>query len=146
MKHILLLFIIVICGCDSPMNNRVNENNTKTTKATTLTFTDRKLRVEAEWTYGPFGSIQKNNHLLVILKNEQGEPESLPSPLTLNFYATMPSMGHPMEDAGFFEEIDKGIYINKTIRYNMPGDWKNELWIMDENYNVLEKVEWLEFF
>ena len=40
----------------------------------------------------------------------------------------------------------KTVYLNKTIRYNMPGDWKNELWIIDDQLNIQDKVEWNEFF
>lgn len=58
----------------------------------------------------------------------------------------MPSMGHPMDDAGYFESLGDGLYINRTIRYNMPGDWKNELWILDQDLNIQEKVQWDEFF
>lgn len=82
--------------------------------------------------------------MVFLYKN--GNLHSLPEGQTLEFYATMPSMGHPMEDAGFFEEIDQGVYVNKAIRYNMSGDWKNELWIMDENLNILDRLQWLIYF
>ena len=83
---------------------------------------------------------------MVIVRNREGALASLPQGLTLNFYSTMPSMGHPMEDAGYFEKLGVGIYLNSSISYNMSGDWRNELWIMDSDYNIKDKVIWEEFF
>lgn len=147
MKSLLFIFIfaLVLVGCDSPMNNRV-ENSSATFKTQALTFSSNGIRAEAQWLAGPYGNISQTNQLLVILKDAAGNPVSLEAPLTLGFYSTMPSMGHPMDDAGFFEAVSDGVYINKTIRFNMPGDWKHELWILDEQFNVKDKVEWDEFF
>ncbi|MCB0363668.1 MAG: hypothetical protein KDD35_13155, partial [Bdellovibrionales bacterium] len=103
------------------------------------------LQVEVKWIDGPYGNINKTNHLVVFLYKE-GKLYSLPENQTLEFYATMPSMGHPLDDPGVFESIDNGIYVNKSIRYNMPGDWKNELWIMDSDLKILDRLEWLIYF
>ena len=126
------LTFILLSGCDSPLNEKAN-------------FSKSGLQAEVKWIEGPFGNIKKENHLVVFLYKDGGL-FSLPDGQTLEFYATMPSMGHPLEDPGFFEEIDKGIYLNKSIHYNMPGDWKNELWIMDANFNILDRLEWLIYF
>ena len=39
-----------------------------------------------------------------------------------------------MESAGAFEELVEGIYLNTGIVYNMPGDWKNEILILDKDF------------
>jgi hypothetical protein len=134
-------------SCNSPMNHRLRsaENDNKSLGLAESRFTGGEWSARALWVEGPFGNTNQNNYLLVFLYKE-GRLQSLPSGQTLNFYATMPSMGHPMEDAGFFQELDEGIYLNKSIRYNMPGDWKNELWIMDANLNIVDQLEWLIFF
>ncbi len=143
---LFIFLIILLAGCDSPMNNRIREGTLEGKyKEIKTSFKTSNLVAEVQWLDGPHGHINKSNHLLVVLyKNEK--PYSLPKNQTLEFYATMPSMGHPMDDAGFFEEIDTGIYVNKSIKYNMPGDWKNELWIMDSDFNILDKLEWLIVF
>ncbi len=148
MKHLIIisLFGFTLSACDSPMNNRVSDSgDTSGFDIEKKAFSSLEFQVEVKWLEGPFGNISKDNHLLVFLYKDE-ELVSLAENQTLAFYATMPSMGHPMEDAGYFEEIDKGIYLNKTIRFNMPGDWKNEIWIMDEDFNIMDRLEWLIFF
>jgi len=136
----------VLAGCDSPMNNRINASQLNQQNDQILKLQSLNLDVEAKWIAGPFGTVSAENHLLVIVKNSAGSPSALPDGLTLNFYSTMPSMGHAMDDAGFFESIGDGLYLNKNIKFNMPGDWRHELWLMDENLNIQEKVSWDEFF
>lgn len=148
MKHLIGFFsiCIFIAGCDSPQNHRIREAAHTASEAQTLYFSTQELSVRVQWLVGPIGNINTNNHLLVIFTDASGTPQSLPNGISLGFYSTMPSMGHPMDDAGFFEKISDGIYLNKTIRYNMPGDWQNELWLMDSQLNIQEKVLWNEFF
>lgn len=145
-KFLTLLFIFTLSACDSPMNNRISTSYGIQNKAQKISFKEYPLTVETQWLVGPSGNITINNTLMVILKDSQGHLINLPDDLSLAFYSTMPSMGHPMEDAGYFEQINDGIYINKNIKYNMPGDWKNELWIMDTQFNIKDKIEWDEFF
>ncbi len=140
-------FFFLLASCDSPMNNRIRSGGTDEKGGIQQSqFQVFNLEVEYQWLSGPFGNVEQENQLMVFLYNSHGELHSLPQGQTLEFYSTMPSMGHPMADAGFFEEISTGIYLNKGIRYNMPGDWKNELWIMDEDFNVKDRLEWLDFF
>ncbi len=149
MKNLILLFFTIISSiaCDSPMNNRVRQDSqVKEQTFVTHDFETLNLSAETRWLLGPFGDIKKTNSLLVFVYDASGTLTSLPENLDLAFYATMPSMGHPMDDSGSFEEIDTGIYINKTIRYNMGGDWKNELWVMDKDFNILDRLAWTEFF
>lgn len=149
MKHTLLFFLIqwFLVACNSPQNHRVISNETnKNLQEKTLSFKTLGLQISTQWLSGPVGNIHINNALLVIIKDGDGQPTALPQDCTLTFYATMPSMGHPMDDAGFFEELDTGIYINKNIRYNMPGEWKNELWILDQDFHTQDKVSWIDQF
>ena len=142
----LILATTFTASCHSPMNHRILKNDdNKDLSKNELKFSKSKLEVKTQWLVGPNGNIKKNNQLLVFIYKD-GELSSLQKENSLHFYATMPSMGHPMEDAGFFEEVQTGIYINKNIKYNMEGDWKNELWIMDQEFNILDKVTWLIFF
>lgn len=142
----LLTLTLLFSGCNAPINNQVRtDKGNQTLESEPLLFSQTQVSVDFRWLKGPYGQLKQENHLVVFLYQEE-EPYSLPETQSLNFYATMPSMGHPMEDAGFFEEIEPGVYINKSIRYNMPGDWQNELWIMDQDFNILDKVQWLVFF
>jgi hypothetical protein len=142
----LILCVFLVTACDSPIQNKVRLTETEDkNQQSSLQFPQLAIAAEARWLQGPFGQITQTNTLLVVL-TQNAQAYSLPEGLTLNFYATMPSMGHPMDDAGFFEEIEPGVYINRSIRYNMPGDWKNELWIMDSNFNIKDQVAWDEFF
>ncbi len=135
-----------LSACESPMNHRTSSDIKTQVDSQTLPLEVLKLNVEIKWIHGPMGNVSVKNHLLVILKDEQGALYSLPDDLSLGFYATMPSMGHPLDDPGFFEDIGEGLYLNKSIRYNMPGDWKNEIWVLDQNFNIKDKVEWDDFF
>ena len=146
MRYFLLIFTLLSLGaCDSPMNNRVRDNKEDAFTPRLESFTESDWQAEVRWLDGPFGNINQKNQLMVMLYKD-GKLSSLPKNQTLEFYATMPSMGHPMEDAGFFEEVDTGIFINKDIRYNMPGDWLNELWIMDQDFNILDRLQWFIIF
>lgn len=147
MKLIIIFIVsLSLVRCDSPMNNRVEENNSTLSQAQKISFTQGALVAEFKWIAGPVGNITFNNILLVILRDAQGRLANLPENQTLEFYSTMPSMGHPLEDPGYFEPISEGMYLNKTIKYNMPGDWKNELWILDADFNIKDKLEWDDFF
>lgn len=146
MKVPSILVILLLTACSSPMNHRVVGEEKKQEPSQVLTFEQYGLTVNYQWLKGPIGNINTDNELLVFIKNKEGELSSLPDHLILSFYATMPSMGHPLDDAGYFKEISEGIYLNKNIRYNMPGDWANELQILDENYNIKDRLKWSDFF
>ena len=148
MKNIIFLcfFTLFVSACDSPMNNRVSDNGDASGLVLEKkSFGISEYKVEVKWLDGPYGRVTQDNYLLVFLYKVD-RLVSLPETETLQFYATMPSMGHTLEDAGFFEEIETGIYLNKAIRFNMPGDWKNELWIMDSEFNIKDRLEWRIFF
>ena len=134
-------------ACDSPQNHRVflNEDTNEKTGDVTQTFTQYSLSYKAQWLQGPFGSLSKKSQIMVILFNKEGHRTSLPKGVDLQFYATMPSMGHPLDDPGFFEEIETGIFINNNVQFNMPGEWKMELWLTDKDYNILDNSLWLEY-
>lgn len=109
-------------------------------KQTPLEFKKYKLEAKLKWIDGPYVSDYKKSSIAVELYDQKGQLESLPSGLTLGFYATMPSMGHPAVDMGYFENPSTGTYLNSNIVLGMPGDWKMELMIYDQNNNVLERI------
>ncbi|MCB0421610.1 MAG: hypothetical protein KDD61_11475 [Bdellovibrionales bacterium] len=109
-------------------------------------FLGYEVFIETKWLKGPIGKISVENSLLVFVANSKGEVVSLPQDLHVEFYSTMPSMGHPLEDAGYFEVLETGLYINRHIVYNMPGRWKQEVWLVDSSGNIVSKVEWYESF
>ncbi|MCB9072258.1 MAG: hypothetical protein H6623_01455 [Bdellovibrionaceae bacterium] len=149
MKHIFFLFlnILFLGACGSPRSHAVTPTpGDKKLSPTALSFPKLRYSVTSQWLNGPVGNIHINNTLLVVVKDEFGQATSLPDTMTLQFYATMPSMGHPMDDAGFFEKIETGVYINKSIRYNMPGEWRNELWILNDKLETTDKISWFEQF
>jgi hypothetical protein len=143
---IFAALIAALIGCDSPMNNRVVSPEVTKQKTQLLKLQVYPYSIETQWLVGPFGNLDQNNQLLVFLRDSSGQPVNLPESLTIDFYSTMPSMGHPLDDAGYFERISDGIYLNQHIKFNMPGDWKHELWLLDENFNIKDKIQWSEFF
>ncbi len=152
-----LAMIMFLMACESPRNERVRKESHegKLTPADlgsgenlnlkTITIDEQQLTLEFFWLKGPVGHIEQNNELLLIVRNRLGEQTSLPDGYSFEFYSHMPSMGHPLENAGQFENLF-GSYINKTIRYNMPGDWTNEILIFDESFNLIDQVVWNDFF
>lgn len=143
MKYFISLFLI-LTACHSPINQRVLEDSTQLTKLNKQTkeFKNQKLFITFEWLVGPIWDINKDNSLFVVIKDENNNLTDLPKGLDLSFYAMMPSMGHPLDDAGFFERLSKGLYLNQSIKYNMGGPWVNELWLVDESLNVKDKISW----
>lgn len=135
--------LLLFSACDSPRNNRVNSGGKAPgTGIANKAFNSNGYLVQYQWLSGPFGNVKQTSSLIVYLSRD-GKPVSLPSGQELNFYATMPSMGHPIEQPGFFEELSSGIYLNKNIIFNMQGPWTLELWVQDSvTFNILDKVEW----
>jgi hypothetical protein len=142
-----LWILLLSSACDSPIQNRVRnlerQNNSNQIDQSTV-ISHGEYQITAQWLTGPFGQITQLSELLVMIRNPDGELSDLNGLEQLYFYAAMPSMGHPMDDAGDFVRLHQGIYLNQTIRFNMPGDWKMELWWMDDDYNILEAVSWDE--
>lgn len=146
MNKFIFVILISLAACDSPMNHRVRTHDQDQQNfEQSLSFKRSKLSLTAQWIKGPNGNIKSLSELLVFIEDSNGNRVNIPKEMSLNFYATMPSMGHAMEDAGFFEQIETGIYLNKSIRFNMPGDWKMELWLMDKDFEIKDKVQWPEF-
>ncbi|MGH1468042.1 MAG: hypothetical protein ACRBBP_04060 [Bdellovibrionales bacterium] len=146
MKLILvfLTFVMALLGCNSPRNNRVNGGVVQESAVVDQQmFNSAGVKLEVLWVKGPFGTSTKTSEMLVVVTNAEDERVSLKG--ELGFYAWMPSMGHPGDDMGFFEEIDKGVYLNSGIRFNMGGEWEILLQELDEDFNVKDEVKWLEF-
>ncbi|MCH2533939.1 MAG: hypothetical protein MK008_05810 [Bdellovibrionales bacterium] len=142
MKYLIAL-ILLLTACHSPINHRLTQDNSELKKLKlSKEFKNNKLMITFEWIVGPSGDINKNNSLFVVVKDENNNLVNIPKGLNLSFYATMPSMGHPLDDAGFFEPLSKGLYLNQTIKYNMGGQWLNELWLVDEDLNIKDKISW----
>ena len=141
MKLLLLFMFIFLSSCNSPTQKLAPIPNSDSHKAA---FPQTPYSAKYYWAKGPYGEVDKENTLVVFLYKNQ-ELHSLPSDLSIEFYATMPSMGHPLEDAGYFQELSPGIYINEHIKYNMSGEWKNELQIMNSAFNIQDKISWSEF-
>lgn len=147
MKFILQFAALAfLLGCQSPINNRVNEEGRPSEKSKqSHSFSKKGIDVEISWLNGPIGSIEVESQILVILR-KNGEPYSLPNDNALFFYSTMPSMGHPLDDPGEFVEIESGLYLNRAIVFNMRGEWKNELWILNKEEDVEDELSWVESF
>lgn len=108
-------------------------------------FSKLNLKVDFKWISGPFVSDYKLSTLEVNLKNDKGEPMSLPAGLNLDLYAFMPSMGHGAFDMGYFVEKNKGTYLNSDIMLGMAGDWIIELKVYDQNSNQVDSVKIEQF-
>jgi len=148
-KHYITLIVLIsiLLACDSPTQNKVQERDAVSAKATKVfNLNNSKRSLEFFWSYGPNGSIKIKNQLLVVIKDSSGRPRDLEPNEDLEFYSFMPSMGHPLEDPGYFDRIAPGIYLNKDIIYNMSGDWKNEIMITRKDGKVVDEVSWEDFF
>ena len=135
--------LLLLSACDSPRNNRVLPGDNKSAPlAANKVFNTNNYLVQYQWLSGPFSNVKQPSSLIVYLSRD-GKPVSLPAGQDLNFYATMPSMGHPVEQPGYFEELSLGIYLNKNIVFNMQGPWSLELWIQETvTFDILDKVQW----
>jgi hypothetical protein len=142
---VMAMTVLVFSACDSPRNHRVTSGGDSSESGAAITdkaFSSTGLKVQYQWLSGPYSNVKQTSSLIVYLSRD-GKPISLPSGQELNFYATMPSMGHPIEQPGYFEELSTGIYLNKNIVFNMQGPWVLELWVQDSlTYNILDKIEW----
>ena len=144
MKVSLLAFISI--GCAGPrMNKTATDSRSQKTNLATLNCKALDLQLTPQWLSPLSGSIHRPNSLLVIVKRNN-EPTDLPPNLKMEFYSSMPSMGHPLHEPGSFRRLAKGVYINESIRFNMPGDWLHELWVVNEQLQIQDQVEWLEIF
>lgn len=142
-----LLFFLLCAACDSPRNHRVLPDTSKVNKTQSeLAIQQLGLTFEARWLEGPFGNVQQKGSMILFVYNKQKELTDLAAGNDLFFFATMPSMGHPLDQAGEFKKIDTGIYLNTAIRFNMPGDWLMEIYIVDLKNEVLGKAQWNESF
>lgn len=139
-----VMIFLLLTSCNSPMNHRVQSSVGDSHKLEMMSLNYFQFKVEFHWLIGPFGNANTDNHLLVILRDKNGIPKSLPDEFFLEFFSTMPSMGHPMSRAGYFERVSEGIYINKTIRFSMDGEWQHELQVVDSQYQIKDKVIWGE--
>jgi hypothetical protein len=141
-----LFFILFLSACDSPRNHRLQDLSGLQKAQNILTLTKLDLRLQSQWVEGPYGNVQKSSSLVIYVYNQKQELTDLPSGKDLEFFATMPSMGHPLDQPGEFIRVAKGIYINSSIRFNMPGDWQMEVSIVTSNNEIVEQAVWLEFF
>ena len=147
---LLCIATAYLASCESPLATKKLKNNeppflSSQLSSQTHSLESFDLTLEFQWAQPPQGRLDFLNILVVFMRNQDGVLVSLPEGHTLDFYATMPSMGHPLADPGFFDEVNPGLYLNKNIVYNMPGDWKNDIAILDQNDDVVEQVIWDEF-
>ncbi len=143
----LMVFLILLSACGSPRNNRVTGGlGTDQKVQSQKIFVQKNIKVVSYWAQGPYGTVTQKSFITVYLYNQNDELVSLQNGEELGFYAVMPSMGHGLDQPGFFEELAPGIYINRNITFNMPGDWEMRLWIMDAQGNMVEEIRWLEVF
>jgi hypothetical protein len=157
MKVISMLLVLILMGCNSPLDNMVSEEALEASKKELLEkeqdlprvdknykFSIFAINVAAEWLEGPF-SEPVNSSLKVTLTDLNGSLLRLDTEMyELGFNAFMPSMGHYLDDPGYFEELSKGVYVNSEIKFNMANDWRMDVIIFDADYNILDVVQWLE--
>lgn len=141
---IFLILGLFLTGCNSPRNNRVQDGELRESAVVDQqVFSSTGMRLEVLWVKGPFGTSTKSSEIMVVITNADGDRVSLNG--ELGFYAWMPSMGHPADDVGYFEEIEQGVYLNSNIRFNMQGEWEVILRELDADFNVKDEVQWLEY-
>lgn len=153
MTNSFLIFLICICffmlGCDSPRGakivSEVSDKNSKfDVKFNIQKFKKLNFEFQTQWLEGPYPFVEMNSTLIVFIYDQEGNLTDIPSDLILGFNAKMPDMGHGLEEAGHFTRIEEGVYVNKDITFQMDGDWNMEMYILDQNYNELDSVSWIE--
>lgn len=137
----LLVSLLLLSACDSPLRHRVREQDGNGQSISLLSFQESGYELRFQWLKGPFPNVSKTSSLMVYVYKD-GDLVALPADRQINFFATMPFMGHALDQPGYFEELSPGIYLNETITFNMTGDWQMELWLQDLNGDILEKVSW----
>ncbi|MCB0390910.1 MAG: hypothetical protein KDD58_06460 [Bdellovibrionales bacterium] len=142
MKSLFVVFIFLM-ACSGPKDYRTEDVNlNQQSKDNDLSMKDHHLKLKIYWLAPLSGNVNVNNSLLVLVFNNNGFLVDIPENYYLEFYATMPEMGHPMESEGYFKRIDKGIYKNENIKFTMGGFWRMELWLMNLNNEAVEQVFW----
>ena len=152
-KFFCLILAMSSLSC-SPLNNRYREEDrgkdkpaSKLTEMSELKASNKKFKIEHQWVGGPFGSIHQPSSLLIFVRDETGAFAKLPEGTQLGFSALMPSMGHPLDDPGFFKELQPGMYLNSAITFNMPGDWEMKISLLEnQTFKTLDEIIWLELF
>lgn len=139
--HYLVVFLLLLSACDSPLRHRVKEQDGSGPSLSLLSFQQSGYELRFQWIKGPFPNVSKASSLIVYVYKD-GDLMALPTDRQINFFATMPSMGHALDQPGYFEELSPGIYLNETITFNMTGEWLMELWLQDLKGDILEKVSW----
>ena len=142
----LSLVLVFLSACGGPKDYQVVNapqlqvlNNSQL-----LVFKNQPYRVSFTWLESIKTSVKDKNKLIVYVYNSQKELVDLPEVLNLEFYASMPSMGHPMENEGVFQRVAQGIYLNQDIVFNMGGEWLMELWLINAQFEVKDQVAWIE--
>jgi len=142
--YVFMILGLLLSACDSPLNHRVEEDGKGGQGSMALLqFKQSQMTVKYEWLQGPFSNVNKPSTLMVYIYKD-GTLTSLGADQQINFFATMPSMGHPLDQPGYFEELAAGVYLNKDITFNMSEEWEMELWLQNMNGDIQEKVTWLE--
>lgn len=139
----LLICLFLLSACDSPLRHKVREEKGSGNSLSFLSFQESGFELRFQWLKGPYPNVSKTSALMVYVYKD-GDLVALPADRQINFYATMPEMGHALDQPGYFEELSPGIYLNQAITFNMTGDWQMELWLQDLNADILEKVSWAE--
>lgn len=138
---------IILSACDSPRNHRVNPSELlMNSQNIDPQFKTLPLKMKLQWVAGPYGTVEQKSKLLVTFLDTNDRLTSLPNEQELSFYATMPSMGHPLSHPGYFKKISEGIYLNEDIIFNMGGDWLMELSILNNSGEIKDEIKWSFFF
>lgn len=149
MKVLVLFFISMLTACGSPQNHKVmhdgSDEKSPSSKVSgrVHTLSNGEYSVEVKWLTGPFSLASKESKLMIFVRDSNENLTSISS--EIGFYAWMPSMGHPMEAAGSFKEVSKGVYLNSHIKFNMGGEWEMFIQIYSEDYEIQNEAAWLEF-
>ena len=146
MNHFIILSLFFLVSCGSPQNHKIKEGTTNSKLSeTNLQAQILDYQFDVKWLGGPFGNSKQQSKLIVFVYRNS-KLSDIESGLHLQFYTSMPSMGHPMAEAGEFVRLSEGVYLNKGIEFNMPGEWMHELWLVDENFDTQDYVVWPESF
>ena len=127
---LILLFITLLAGCDSPLLSHIKESKLPLSQHEPIVVKKGKwisalaLTLDTHWEMGPHGNPALESQLALSFRDSTGELQDLPEDITVIHYAFMPSMGHGSADDGFILRENLGEYLIKEVFFSMSGDWR----------------------
>lgn len=148
MKFVVpVVIFLTLLACEGPNKFKSSSQNAADMEGwrnNKLELNLSHFDVSLTWLVRPRVGGSKSSSLLVKVLDSTSNLVDLPEGVSLEFYAWMPSMGHPLTDAGSFERLSTGVYLNNGIVFNMGGEWEMQLMLWGKSDEVIHDLKWYE--